>query len=153
MNLRQWHTYIGLFIAPSLLFFAFTGTLQLFSLHEAHDGYHPPAILERLGRAHKDQVFALDSHDDDDAGPPHADHAGPAAEPAHHHHHDDAAPKFTVHQLCIYLLKWFFTFVALGLIVTTCLGLWLGLTNLRRRRTGWILLILGAVIPVLLLVF
>jgi hypothetical protein len=40
-NIRRWHSYIGLFIAPSVLFFSLTGAVQLFSLHEAHDKYQP----------------------------------------------------------------------------------------------------------------
>ena len=147
MNVRQLHTYIGLFIAPSIMFFALTGSLQLFNLHESHGAYSPPPILERLGRVHKDQVFALDHHDDD-AGPPPVSgkaHVGAAGAAAHHHHHDDG-PK-----LHTYLLKWFFLAVALGLVVSTSLGLWLGLTHVRRNRLGWGLLIAGAAIPLVLL--
>jgi uncharacterized iron-regulated membrane protein len=42
---RLIHLYIGVFIAPALLFFAFTGALQTFSLHETTRGssYRPPA--------------------------------------------------------------------------------------------------------------
>ena len=46
-----------MFIAPSVLFFAFTGSLQLFSLHEAHGSYQPPALIAALGTVHKDQRF------------------------------------------------------------------------------------------------
>jgi hypothetical protein len=57
--IRRLHTYLGAFIAPSVLFFAATGSLQLFSLHEAHGDYQPPAFIEKLGMLHKDQVFAM----------------------------------------------------------------------------------------------
>ncbi len=142
MNLRQLHTYIGLFIAPSVIFFALTGSLQLFNLHESHGPYHAPPILERLGRVHKDQVFALEKHDDD-AGPP---SAAKAAAPDQQADQMDTSPG-----LSTYLLKWFFLFVALGLVVSTCLGLWLGLTHVRRKRVGWSLLVAGAAIPLFLL--
>jgi len=36
--LRLIHLCIGVFIAPALLFFAFTGALQTFSLHETTRG-------------------------------------------------------------------------------------------------------------------
>jgi hypothetical protein len=144
VNVRQLHTYIGLFIAPSIIFFALSGSLQLFNLHESHGAYHPPPILERLGRVHKDQVFTLD----DDAGPPPGatkpDRAASAA--PDHPDHMDTAPG-----LPTYLLKWFFLAVALGLVVSTGLGLWLGLTHVRHKRIGWIILIAGAAIPVVLL--
>ena len=60
--IRQVHGYLSAFVAPSVLFFALTGALQLFGLHEARDGYHPPALIEKLGRLHKDQAFALKPH-------------------------------------------------------------------------------------------
>ena len=56
---RDWHAWIGALIAPSVLFFATTGVLQIWSLHEAHGGYTPPALIERLGALHKDQRLAL----------------------------------------------------------------------------------------------
>jgi hypothetical protein len=144
VNVRQLHTYIGLFIAPSIIFFALTGSLQLFNLHEAHGAYRPPPILERLGRVHKDQVFAPN---DDDAGPPPAAKSdGAASAPPAHADHMDTSPG-----LSTYLLKWFFLFVALGLVASTGLGLWLGLTHVRHKRVGWILLVVGAAIPLVLL--
>ena len=76
MTVRQLHTYLGAFIAPSVLFFAFSGSLQLFSLHEAHGTYKPPAFAEQFGSIHKDQVLksppapgeAEDDHDHDHHG-------------------------------------------------------------------------------------
>jgi hypothetical protein len=144
VSVRQLHTYIGLFIAPSIIFLALTGSLQLFNLHESHGAYHPAPILERLGRVHKDQVFALD----DDAGPPPAaakPDGAASATPAHPDHMDTAPGLPTL------LLKWFFLAVAFGLVVSTSLGLWLGLTHVRHKRVGWIILIAGAAIPSALL--
>jgi hypothetical protein len=138
--IRQWHSYIGMFIAPSVLFFALTGSAQIFSLHEAHGDYQPPAIIEKLGRVHKDQVFALGEHH-----PP----AAPSSDVAADHPKpggDEDRP-----QLSTQLLKWFFLIVALGLIVTTLFGLWMGLTRMRGKRLAWILLISGAIIPLALL--
>ena len=57
--LRQAHLYLGMLIAPSILMFAVTGGLQIFRLQEAHPGYAPPPVIERLGRLHKDQVFTV----------------------------------------------------------------------------------------------
>ena len=136
--LRRFHLWIGTFIAPSVLFFAVTGSLQLFSLHEAHDAYQPPAVIAGLAKVHKDQVFALEKPD--------ADASGPAGEDKHSHHHD-AAPKATT-----IALKWFFLAVATGLIVSTCLGLWMALVTSRDRPLAWLLLLAGAVIPIALLI-
>jgi hypothetical protein len=144
LTVRQWHTYIGAFIAPSVLFFAFTGSLQLFSLHEAHGAYTPPAVVEHLGRVHKDQVWnapakagpakprhAADDHDHDhDAGP--ADHPEPAK------------------PWPVMALKWLFLTVAVGLMTSTLLGLWLAFTFSRRKTVVLGLFVAGAVLPVLL---
>jgi hypothetical protein len=140
MNLRQLHTYIGLFIAPSVLFFALTGALQIFGLHEANGDYAPAPIVEKLSRVHKDQVFALGEHHHE---PPKA--AAPAGGKP------PAAPDDDGPSLPTMLLKWFFLVVALGLTASTSLGLWIGLTHVRHRKTGWIVLAAGAVIPVALL--
>jgi hypothetical protein len=141
-SIRTWHTYIGLLIAPSVLFFALTGTLQLFSLHEAHDGYAPPPVIEKLASLHKDQVFALKEHEPEPA----AD-----AQPQEHHQkskEEDAGPSLGTR-----LLKCFFLVAAVGLITSTLLGLWMGLTHLRHKRIGWWLFLAGAVIPVALSLF
>jgi hypothetical protein len=49
-------------------------------------------------------------------------------------------------------LKWFFLVVALGLATSTSLGLWMGLTHVRHKRTGWVLLAAGVIVPVALVI-
>jgi hypothetical protein len=138
-SIRRWHSYIGLFIAPSVLFFSLTGAAQLFSLHEAHGKYVPPAIVEKLSSVHKDQVFAFGNHH----APPESVTPSPA--PA-----DDDEDKVALSTL---LLKAFFFIVALCLAVSTTLGLWMGLTQSPRKKMRWMLVVAGAVIPVILLLF
>jgi hypothetical protein len=55
---RKIHLYIGIFIAPALLFFSFTGAVQTFNLHETTPGsaYTPPKWLVTLGQLHKKQT-------------------------------------------------------------------------------------------------
>ena len=130
-HLRQWHSYLGFLIAPSVLFFALTGVLQIFGLHEAHGAYKPFAVVEKLGRLHKDQVFALS--DREAAAPPEQPRA--AATPAADQ--DDAPAWRTL------VLKWFFATVAAGLALSTLLGLWIGLSHSRRRRLSAGLLAAG----------
>ena len=134
-SIRLWHSYIGILIAPSVIFFALTGALQIFSLHESHGTYTPPALIEKLSSMHKDQVFEQKHHDDgeaqskDERQPPPQEHeAGPT--------------------LGTMLLKWFFLFVALALCASTLLGLWIGLTRFQRKRTGWWLLLAGIILPI-----
>jgi hypothetical protein len=58
---RTLHLYIGIFISPALLFFAFTGALQTFSLHETTQGssYKPPAWIATLAQLHKKQTTTV----------------------------------------------------------------------------------------------
>src|SRR5437588_9008942 len=58
---RDLHLYIGAFISPAILFFAFTGLLQTFSLHEnAKDGnYKPPRWVLSVAQLHKKQTLQI----------------------------------------------------------------------------------------------
>lgn len=49
---RQLHLYLGIFFAPSIMFFAFSGFLQTYSLHE---GDNPTPWMVTLGEIHKNQ--------------------------------------------------------------------------------------------------
>ena len=51
-SIRLWHSYIGILIAPSVIFFALTGALQIFSLHESHGSYTPPVLIVVPSPAH-----------------------------------------------------------------------------------------------------
>ena len=55
--IRKVHLYLGIFTTPALLFFAFTGAMQTFSLHETTPGssYRPPAWIATLAQLHKKQ--------------------------------------------------------------------------------------------------
>jgi uncharacterized iron-regulated membrane protein len=148
--LRRWHTYIGLLCAPSLIFMCLTGAVQLFSLHEAHDDYHPYAWVEKLSSVHKDQV--LEHHHEhkhgDEPAPP---DAKPAAEPPdedhdHDHDHDESTSVGT------WALKVFFLLVSLGLTASASLGIWIALTQSRERKLCWVLLGSGILLPILFLV-
>ena len=139
--IRVWHTYLGMLIAPSVLFFALTGALQIFSLHEAHGAYQPLPVVEKLGKLHKDQVFARKERHELEPKP------APQNAPPPPPHDDDHVSLGTL------VLKWFFLLVAAGLTSSTVLGLWIGLTHLRHKRVALGLLAVGIVLPVALVVF
>jgi hypothetical protein len=162
--IRQVHAYLTAFVAPTILFFAVTGAIQLFGLHEAHDGYKPPALLERLGRLHTDQVFALRANHgpaSPDARPPGAA-AESTSEPAdtapndyrrgglaEAGHHDDGDARSTG----VAALKWLFLAAAVMLIGSTLLGLWMALTQNRHRIALLVIFIVGAAAPLAILAF
>lgn len=148
LSIRQLHAYLGMLIAPSVLFFATTGLLQIYSLHEAHGSYTPPAVIEELSAVHKDQHFVMDRH----KGPQGGEHPHDAAAAAEAPHHHDAEHGSEAAHMATTVLKAFFAFVAIGLICSTLAGLWMGWQQSLRRRTHVILFLIGAIVPVALVV-
>jgi hypothetical protein len=139
-TIRKWHSYIGLFTAPSVLFFALTGALQLFHLHEEHGDYKPLPLIEKLGSVHKDQEFAAGGHH----GPP---GGGPPQGPGPGGPDDGEKGEAPA----TFVLKGFFLLVALSLSVSTVFGLWIGLVHTPRRTVGLSLVVAGTLIPIVLL--
>ena len=135
-QLRDVHLYLGTFFAPAILFFAFTGLLQTFSLHESHGGYKAPVWIQTLGRIHKDQTRIL---------PPERKPEPEAAakpRPA-----ESREPEEKGNRTAIYLTKWFVALMAVGLISTTLLGLYMAFKFSPGRQLTWLLLILGTILP------
>jgi hypothetical protein len=157
--LRLIHLYTGVFIAPALLFFAFTGALQTFSLHETARGssYKPPAWAVMLGQIHKKQTPVVPVRKSPSPGNQ-ADKDTPekaqsstyqpalaeAPKPTR-----EAAPKS--HNPLP--LKCFFLLVSAGLFVSTLSGLYMSYKYIRNRRLITMILLGGIIIPVLLTVF
>jgi hypothetical protein len=141
VQLRVVHTYVGMLIAPSVIFFAATGILQIYSLHEAHPGYTPAPLIEKLGKVHKDQAFIAGRKRPPGAAPK-------AARPDGPHGPEGGAEKGPSAPTA--LLKLFFAIVAVGLIASTLIGVWVGLQQRLRRRTCLVLLLVGLAVPVIL---
>jgi hypothetical protein len=60
-RIRQLHLYLGCIFAPLLIFFAITGSWQVFMLHRSSkDGtYKAPRILWQLSSVHQFQEFPV----------------------------------------------------------------------------------------------
>jgi hypothetical protein len=153
-RIRDFHLYLSMLFAPSLLFFALTGALQLFDLHESRPGasFDPPALLQELGMFHKKQVFTLPRRRGQ--RPPQAGQNGADAVPAAPGEAFPAKPAGDElgKSWKPLALKVFFLFASIALAISTCLGIWIGVRPGRNRRLAWSLLVTGAVVPVLLLV-
>ncbi|MDO1527834.1 PepSY domain-containing protein [Fulvimonas sp. R45] len=137
---RQLHLYLGAFSAPALLFFAVTGGLQVFGLHEAHRGsdYHPPAWLAVAAQLHKKQTMAVPAR----RAPPAA--IGAAARPA-------AEPiRTAVRKPSALPLKLFSALVALGLLLSTLSGVYMAYRYTRNKRLVSLALAGGVLVPVML---
>ena len=152
-RIRDIHLYLSMLFAPSLLFFAATGALQLFNLHEVRPdrSFQPPALLQELGMVHKDQVFALPRRR---VSAPPARQAAPIETPQTAPATIGAAPPENGGRRggwTVLALKTFFLLASLGLFISTCFGIWIGTRPGRNRRLGIGLLVAGVVIPSLLL--
>lgn len=146
---REWHLYLGTLFAPSILFFALTGALQLFGLHESHPGetYQAPVWVQKLGSIHKDQV--LERHGPtpgafaERKAPPSADAAPKPAEPQRPKRGGEERRPSPL----TYALKFFFLAMSLGLVSSTVLGIFMAFKYNRSRTLVWGLLVAGTVIP------
>lgn len=141
---RQLHLYLGTLFAPSILFFSFTGSIQLLGVHEGRPGagYEPPVWVEKLAEIHKHQSLAVPpsrlpimaGEKPPFDGPPVAGRGAP--------------PRGMRPNLA---LKAFFLSMSIGLFMTTCLGIYMSFKYNRSRRMVWGLLIAGVALPALLL--
>ena len=154
-SLRQLHHYVGVFLAPAILFFAVSGAVQTFRLGEDKGwGGPPPGVLVWMTSVHKDQTLPR-AEPPKPAPPPKADAAKPnspvatkpAADDDHDHDHDHQAPRGP----SPLPLKIFVVLLSLGLITSTLLGITIALNNRAMRRTSIVMLIAGTVLPLLLL--
>jgi hypothetical protein len=143
--IRLLHLYLGVFIAPALLFFAFTGALQTFSLHETTRGssYKPPAWAVTLAQIHKKQTPVVPARK---LPPPDKPATVPPQQSSPPKAPDAPAPK-THNPLP---LKIFFLLVAIGLFVSTLTGLYMSYRYLRNRLLITAILVAGIVIPIVL---
>ena len=169
---RLLHLYIGVFTTPALIFFAFTGALQTFSLHETTRGssYKPPAWAMVVAQIHKKQTPILPVHKnpppDRSGDKPAFEKAGSegspqskaqgSAERAKQGEQADsakapetAAPK-THHPLP---LKIFFLVVAISLFLSAVTGLYMSYKYIRNRTFITATLVAGVVLPILLTIF
>jgi hypothetical protein len=144
--LRLIHLYIGVFIAPAVLFFAFTGILQTLSLHESsrESSYKPPAWIVELAQLHKKQTLQLPVRKAQPVTSAQQSGPNPSAGGA-------TPPQPAVKQASNTLpMKVFFVVVGVGLILSTITGLYMSCRHTRRRVLLAAVLLSGIVIPVLL---
>jgi hypothetical protein len=149
-TLRRYHHYIGVFLAPAILLFSVSGMVQTFRLNEEKGwGGTPPNWMVWIAAFHKDQT------------PPREKPAGakPAAKPAaaiaEDHDHDHDAPRAEkapspAKRPSPLPLKIFVVLMGLGLLVSTLIGVTIALNNRATRRTSIIMLVIGAVLPLIL---
>ena len=140
---RQLHLWLGVFFAPAIIFFAFSGALQTFSFHEAERGstYQPPMWIQKIAQLHKKQNLQVRAKR---PGPP---PEGVRPEAPSRRKGGDAPQPPQQQSASTLLLKWFVFAMSLGLISTSALGVYMAFQYNRSRRLIWSLLLLGTAIP------
>jgi hypothetical protein len=133
---RQAHLLLGTFFAPAIVFFAFTGALQTFSLHESRPGsdQKPPVWIEKMAQLHKKQTLQTRPPR------PQAGVQEPARPPRRPEQPKSNLP-----------LKCFVAAASIGLIITSVLGVYMAFRFGRDKRLIWGLLVAGTVLPLLLI--
>jgi hypothetical protein len=142
---RATHRYIGIFIAPAVLFFSFTGFLQMFSLHETTRGssYTPPALFLHLAQLHKKATLTVPARKAPKPDAPKPDAAKPDAAPP--------APQSKLPVLANLPMRLFFGLVAIGLFTSTVTGIYMGWKYSRSKPLIAGVFAGGIAIPLLLL--
>jgi hypothetical protein len=144
---RLIHLYLGVFIAPAIVFFAFTGALQTLSLHVSAKGgpYKPEHWIVVLAQLHKKQTTELpaskvqQSSSSSLTSKPDAPERIDSSEkgldrPAHH-----PLP-----------MKIFFLVVSVGLFASTATGLYMSYKYCRRKVLLALVFIAGIIVPICL---
>ena len=178
---RKLHLYLGLVFAPSIIFFAFTGAFQLFDLHSASkDGsYQPPAWLAAIAQVHIHQSIELPRRGlpltdqaskkldakEEAANEESTKEDSPKEATARELTAIEEAPKDTPKEAVSkeetakprakkrssLSLKYFFLLLAIGLIVTTILGVYMSFAYMRSKLMIFSLLTVGILVPIILL--
>jgi hypothetical protein len=148
--IRKYHHYIGVFLAPAILLFSISGALQTFRLNEEKGwGGTPPNWMIWVAAVHKDQAPPREKR-----GAPKPTVPVPVAASADDHDHD-APPAAKATALpkppSPLPLKIFVVLMAIGLIVSTLLGVTIALNNRTTRRVSILMLAAGTVLPIVLL--
>ena len=146
-SVRLIHRYIGLFFSPMILFFAITGGLQMFGLHETSRGssYIPPNILMHLSQLHKKGTLYLPPRKVTPPNSAKSNEAKPDGPKLETPKPTQAPPPPNSLPL-----KIFFAAAALALAVSTCTGLIMGWKYARRKSIVLLTLWAGVVVPAIL---
>jgi hypothetical protein len=146
-SVRLIHRYLGLFFSPTILFFAITGGLQMFGLHETAHGssYVPPNILVHLSQLHKEGTLYLPLRKVAPSNSAKSDGAKPDGPKLETSKPTRAAPP--PNSLA---MKIFFAATALVLAVSTSTGIMMGWKYARRKSVVLLVLAAGVLIPAML---
>jgi len=140
-SIRRVHAWLGVLFAPSIIFFALSGVFQLYGLHDTEPG-EAPGLIAKMGMVHTHQTTTIPQRAARPSLPaPQANLMKTVA---------DGATQKPARPTTL-PLKLFFTLMAISLIISSALGLWIAFTSKRDRALHVGLLAAGVVLPIVLL--
>jgi hypothetical protein len=141
-RIRALHFYLGVFFAPLVIFYAFTGSLQVFKLHEAYRATPgaPGDWIAWFGNFHKEQAWIAPRPAPAKAAPSPSPSPAGEGKAARQERSPWAQP-----------MKWLVAAMGMALAATACLGLYMAFSYPSRRRNCTITLACGIVIPLVLM--
>jgi hypothetical protein len=151
---RKTHLYVGVFTAPAILFFALSGSLQTFSLHESTKGssYKPPQWILVLAQIHKKQSAQVPQRKAPEAkGSQKNPDSPPSTEAQPQQPVAPPAPPVAQARHSPIPLRFFFLIAGLSLFVSTGSGLYLAWKYRRDRVVIAVLLLAGIIVPIALM--
>ena len=139
IRLRQFHHYVGVFFAPMIILFAVSGAFQTFRWQqESGYGSAPPRWIVWMASVHIDQSRPK---------PEKVEAAKPKPAEA-----QSAQPKKQKRKpLSVLALKIFVAFAAIGLILSSLLGITIALNSRATRRISVLMLVAGTAVPLVFL--
>lgn len=144
-TLRRYHLYLGVFFAPAIILFSISGALQTFRLQEEKGyGGTPPNWIVWLASVHKDQSLPREAKPKPNVVGMVADAVKAATAPK-------PSSDTTAKRPNPLPLKIFVVLMALGLLLSTIVGLTIALANPRTRKTHLAIMAAGAILPCVLL--
>lgn len=136
-RLRQYHHWLGLFFAPSIIFFALSGSMQSLGLHDRSAGYQPPAWLSMVANLHKHGALWH-------ASKPKDEKAGAAAP-------QPPRPKAESPRPMPGALQIFTAVLGIILAGSTVLGIWIAFAGRTARPRAAAILAAGILVPLALM--
>lgn len=147
--LRQVHRYTGVFFAPAIVFFAFSGAFQTFRWQEEKGfGGTPPAWIVWIASVHKDQAVprAESPRPAKMMSARSSQAPEPSAEQDERKGHLQAPERRSTLPLKIFVLL-----LSIALTLSSITGVVIALNNRGTRRTSVAMLAAGTLLPLLLL--
>ena len=140
-SIRRVHAWLGVLFAPSIIFFALSGVFQLYGMNDTEPG-ESPGLIAKMGMVHTHQTATIPQRAARPSLPaPQAELMKTVA---------DGVVKKPARPSTL-PLKLFFTLMAISLIISSALGLWIAFTSKRDRGLHVGLLAAGIVLPIVLL--